>query len=131
MIEENGTIIEVGDLNNDKIVDYVNVGESEMRVYHSMHNNFDISYSKTNIAKNMIKNLLNNQHVKVIGDLEHDGVNLFIINARNSEGYQYYQVINPKDLSVCFNLLEDGVYNYGGNIYFNQRLILIKMVVMI
>lgn len=55
MIEENGTIIEVGDLNNDKIVDYVNVGESEMRVYHSMHNNFDISYSKTNIAKNMIK----------------------------------------------------------------------------
>ena len=38
---------------------------------------------------------------------------MFIINARNSEGYQYYQVINPKDLSVCFNLLEDGVYNYG------------------
>lgn len=113
MIEENGTIIEVGDLNNDKIVDYVNVGESEMRVYHSMHNNFDISYSKTNIAKKYDKNLLNNQHVKVIGDLEHDGVNLFIINARNSEGYQYYQVINPKDLSVRFNLLEDGVYNYG------------------
>lgn len=113
MIEENGTIIEVGDLNNDKIVDYVNVGESEMRVYHSMHNNFDISYSKTNIAKKYDKNLLNNQHVKVIGDLEHDEVNLFIINARNNEGYQYYQVINPKDLSVRFNLLEDGVYNYG------------------
>lgn len=125
IIEENGTIIEVGDLNNDNIVDYVNVGESEMRVYHSMHNSFDISYSKTNIAKKYDKNLLNNQHVKVIGDLEHDGVNLFIINARNSEGYQYYQVINPKDLSVRFNLLEDGVYNYGesfilSKIDFNQ-----------
>ena len=113
MIEENGMIIEVGDLNNDKIVDYVNVGENEMRVYHSTHNNFDISYSKTNITKKYDKNLLNNQYVKVIGDLEHEGVNLFIINARNSEGCQYYQVINPKDLSVRFNLLEDGVYNYG------------------
>ena len=71
MIEENGMIIEVGDLNNDKIVDYVNVGENEMRVYHSTHNNFDISYSKTNITKKYDKNLLNNQYVKVIGDLEH------------------------------------------------------------
>lgn len=125
IIEENGTVIEVGDLNNDKIVDYVNVGESEMRVYHSMHNGFEISYSKTDITKKYDKNLLNNQHVNVIGDLEHNGINLFIINARNSDGYQYYQVINPKDLSVRFNLLEDGVYDYGesfilSKIDFNQ-----------
>lgn len=113
MIEENGTLIEVGDLNNDQIVDYVNVGESEMRVYHSNHDNYEIKYLKTNIVKKYDKKLLNNQYVKVIGDLEHNGVNFFVINARNNEGYQYYQVINPIDLSVRFNLLEKGIYNCG------------------
>lgn len=113
MIEENGTLIEVGDLNNDHISDYVNVGESEMRVYHSNHDNYEIKYLKTDIVKKYDKQLLNNQHVKVIGDLDHNGINLFVINARNNEGYQYYQVINPIDLSVRFNLLEKGIYNCG------------------
>lgn len=125
IVEDNGTIIEAGDLNNDGICDLISVSETEMRIYHSNKNGFEITYQKSDIVKKYDKSLLNNQHVKVIGDLEHNGINLFVINARNNNGCQYYQVINPKDLSVRFNLMEEGVYNYGEsfaliNIDFNQ-----------
>lgn len=120
IVEDNGTIIDAGDLNNDGISDLVSVGETEMSVYHSNKNGFDISYQKTNIVKKYDKNLLNNQQVKIIGDLDHKGVNQFVINARNSNGYQYYQVINPNDLSVRFNLMEEGVYDWGESFVFTQ-----------
>lgn len=113
LVEDNGTVIDVGDLNNDGINDLVSVGETEMRVYYSNKNSYEISYQKSNLVKKYDKNLLNNQQVKVIGDLDHQGINLFVINARNNNGCQYYQVINPKDLSVRFNLMEDGVFDWG------------------
>lgn len=120
IVEDNGTIIDVGDLNNDGISDLVSVGETEMCVYHSNKNGFDISYQKTNIVKKYDKNLSNNQQVKVIDDLDHNGVNQFVINARNNNGCQYYQVINPKDLSVRFNLMEEGVYDWGESFILTQ-----------
>lgn len=120
MVEDNGTIIDVGDLNNDGISDLVSVGETEMRVYYSSKNGFEISYQKTNIVKKYDKNLLNNQQVKVIDDLDHNGADLFVINARNSNDCQYYQVINPKDLLVRFNLMEEGVYDWGESFMITQ-----------
>lgn len=113
LVEDNGTVIDVGDLNNDGISDLVSVGETEMRVYYSNKSGYEISYQKSNLVKNYDKNLLNNQQVKVIGDLDHQGNKLFVINARNNNGCQYYQVIDPKDLSVRFNLMEDGVFDWG------------------
>lgn len=112
-VEESGTVIVAGDLNKDGIDDLVNVGEKEMRVYHSLQNGYEISYQKTNIVKKYEENLLNAQHVKVIGDLAHQGINLFAINARNEEGCQYYQVIDPRDLSVRFKLMPEGIFDWG------------------
>lgn len=112
-VDDNGVVIDVGDLNNDGISDLVSVGETEMRVYNSSRNGFEINYQKSNIVKKYDKNLLNNQHVKVLGDLDNNGINQFVINARNSTGCQYYQVINPLDLSVRFDLMADGVYDWG------------------
>ena len=40
------TIIDVGDVNNDGISDLVNIGESEMRLYYSLKNGYDITYQK-------------------------------------------------------------------------------------
>ena len=84
-----------------------------MRLYYSSKNGYEITYQKSNLAKKYDKSLLNNQMVKSLGDLDHNGIKLFVINARNSEGCQYYQVINPKDLSVRFCLMESGVFNWG------------------
>ena len=105
LVEDNGTVIDAGDLNNDGISDLVSVGETEMRVYYSNKNGYEITYQKSNLVKKYDKNLLNNQQVKVIGDLDHKGINLFVINARNKNGCQYYQAIDPKNLSVRFNLM--------------------------
>lgn len=113
LVEDNGTVIDAGDLNNDGISDLVSVGETEMRVYYSNKNGYEITYQKSNLVKKYDKNLLNNQQVKVIGDLDHKGINLFVINARNKNGCQYYQAIDPKNLSVRFNLMEDGVFDWG------------------
>lgn len=110
-VEDNGTVIDAGDLNNDGISDLVSVGETEMRVYYSNKNEYEITYQKSNLVKKYDKNLLNNQQVKVIGDLDHKGINLFVINSRNSNGCQYYQVIDPSSLSVRFNLMEEGVFD--------------------
>lgn len=103
------TIIDVGDVNNDGISDLVNIGESEMRLYYSLKNGYDITYQKTNIAKSYDKKLQNNIHVKVLGDLDHDGIKDFVINAYNDKGCQCFQVIKGKDLSVRYSLLKDGV----------------------
>lgn len=51
----------------------------------------------------------NNIHVKVLGDLDHDGIKDFVINAYNDKGCQCFQVIKGKDLSVRYSLLKDGV----------------------
>lgn len=50
------TIIDVGDVNNDGISDLVNIGESEMRLYYSLKNGYDITYQKLILLKVMIKN---------------------------------------------------------------------------
>lgn len=113
------TIIEVGDLNNDGIGDLVNVGETEMRLYYSSKNGYEVTYQKTNIAKSYDKNLQNNIYVKDIGDLDRDGINEFVINGYNDRKCQYYQVINGKDLSVRFALLENGVYDSGESFKFD------------
>lgn len=113
LVEDNGTVIDAGDLNNDGISDLVSVGETEMRVYYSNKNGYEITYQRSNLVKKYDKNLLNNQYVRVIGDLDHKGINLFVINSRNNNGCQYYQVIDPKDLSVRFNLMEEGVFDWG------------------
>ena len=49
------TIIDVGDVNNDGISDLVNIGESEMRLYYSLKNGYDITYQKLILLKVMIK----------------------------------------------------------------------------
>lgn len=114
------TIIEVGDLNNDGISDIVNVGESEMRLYYSTKSGYEVTYQKTNIAKSYDKKLQNNLYVKVIGDLDHDGIDEFVISAYNDRKCQYYQVINAKDLSERFALLKDGVYDSGESFRFSK-----------
>lgn len=112
-VEENGTILSIGDINKDGIHDIVSVGDSQMRVYYSSKDGYDISYKKTDIIKKYDKGLQNQSHAKILGDLDHDGIQEIIVNAKNDAGYQYYQVLNGKDLSVRFNLLEDGVFDWG------------------
>lgn len=112
-VEENGLLLMIGDLNKDGISDAVSVGETQMRVYYSNRNDFEITYTKSDIVKKYDKGLQNQVYAKVLGDFDHDGVDDFVINAKNDAGYQYYQVINAKDLSVRFHLMEDGVYDWG------------------
>lgn len=112
-VEDSGNMLVVGDLNNDGIDDIVCVGEAQMRVYHSNISGFDINYKKTDTVKKYDKELQNQVYAKVVGDLDNDGIEEIVVNAKNNNGYQNYQVVNAKDLSVRFHLLEEGVYDYG------------------
>ena len=105
--------LETGDINNDGITDLINLGETEMRLYYSKKDGYNISYEKTNIFKTYDKKLLNNAFGKVLGDIDGDGINEIVINGYNDNKCQNYQVINCKDLTMKFALMEQGVLDYG------------------
>lgn len=106
-------VLETGDINNDGITDLINLGETEMRLYYSKKNGYEISYEKTNIFKTYDKKLQNNVFGKVLGDLDGDGINEIVINGYNDNKCQCFQVINSKDLTMKFSLMEQGVLDYG------------------
>lgn len=111
-VTDTGLNLNVGDVNLDGVDDLVAVNEQEAVLYHSKINGYEISYTKTNQKIEYAKELLNHQYAKVLPDMDNDGINDIVLNAKNESGYQVYQVIDTKTFAVKYTLLKDG-FSHG------------------
>lgn len=116
--DEAGSIIEVGDVNNDGVADFILFGETQANLYYSKVSGYDVSYAKSGIKLDYAKDLQNQVQALQMEDLDHDGVHDVIINARNANNYQVYRVIDGKTLQTKYDLMKDGVYNWGESFEF-------------
>ena len=116
--EETGLVIEVGDVNNDGVSDFILFGETQANLYYSRISGYDISYAKSGIKIDYAKDLQNQVQALQMEDLNHDGIHDVIINARNANNYQVYRVIDGKTLQTKYDLMKEGVYNWGESFEF-------------
>lgn len=119
-IEAEGRSVSIGDVNNDGINDFIAFEATKMTIYLSNISGFDISYSKSNMVYNYNTALENANNAVVVGDLNRDGVNEIVINARNELGFQTYLVIDGKTLTNKFTLMSEGVNEWGTSFNFTQ-----------
>ncbi|MFQ9921955.1 MAG: FG-GAP repeat domain-containing protein [Beduini sp.] len=117
--DESGLTIEVGDVNGDGVTDIALFGETQANLYYSKISGYDVSYVKSGIKLDYAKELQNHIQAAQMKDLDHDGINDIIINARNTSGYQVYRVLDGKTLQTKYDLMKDGVYNWGESFEFS------------
>lgn len=117
-ISETGLNLEVGDINGDGISDIINLSETEAILYYSKVSNYEISYAKTDIKYAYGKDLQNHILAILAPDFNHDGIKDIIINERNANGLQIYRVLDSKTLTKRFDLMAEGVFDWGESFEF-------------
>lgn len=110
---ETGSQLEIGDTNNDGVSDIVEVTDTQATLYQSVIESNNIRYQKTNTAYTYAKDLQNQVHAKLFPDLDQDGVKELVINERNANGLQIYRVLDSRTLTKKYDLMPDGVYDWG------------------
>jgi hypothetical protein len=106
---ENGKTIKVGDINGDDFPDFINVLETYTSLYLSKERSNNVTYVKTNYKYSYDKALLNFDFVYKAPDINNDGINELIYNAKNEKGSQYYTIVSGRDLSIISNIERDGI----------------------
>lgn len=101
--------IKVGDVNGDGFSDIVTIEESVAYLHLSRKTYNSIVYYKTNIRYTYDKSLLNFEQAVLISDINNDGIDDIVFNAKNSSGKQYYKILSGRDLSLISNIKEDGI----------------------
>lgn len=111
--EDAGLSIDVGDVNKDGVTDFVLFAETQANLYYSKVSGYEVTYSKSGIKLDYAKDLQNQIYAVQMNDLDHDGIHDIIINAKNESNNQIYRVIDGATLQTKYDLMKDGVYNWG------------------
>lgn len=120
---DTGNGLAIGDLNQDGLMDYAVASDKEIRLYTSKSyregNSIVIDYVKTQAVYTYDASLQNKEMAIAIQDLNQDGLQEIVINQFNSHQQPIYTVLNGRDLTRLYDLMEDGIYDWGERFYFS------------
>lgn len=124
---DSSKLINVGDINGDSIYDLIALEKDKATIFTSKKNGTIIEYVKTNKKHSFPNDLQNMDYALLIPDINNDGIKELLINDRDKDKKQIYNILSGKDLTSIFvinimnsygsmyNFLEDDINDDGYN----------------
>ncbi len=124
---DSSKLINIGDINDDSIFDLITIEKNKATIFLSKRNGTIIEYVKTNKNHSFPNDLENIDYALLVPDINNDGIKELLINDRDKDKKQIYNILSGKDLTSIFvinitnsygsmyNFLEDDINEDGYN----------------
>ena len=108
-IDDDSMYLEIGDVNNDQIVDLVLVNDKRAVLYTSYTKTNWVGYKRTDSMIALNAKGHNQEYAVTIADIDQDGVKEIAFVDYNAQGYQTYQIVSGRTLAKIMTLCPQGV----------------------